>query len=220
MFEVDLSVLSIPNVGEWQTGVQAAVVQMLPAIGAALVEHVDNRFATSTDPWGVPWVGLAESTLEARARKAAGPTRVRNTTVGPLREGQKRTRTRRWTRARSERAAAAVFNAKPLIDTGTLRASIHSYIEPGPNGDAIVKVAVGGPSAAYAAVHQWGSEDGTIPARPFLPLRGTPSDPTVVLSAEVTDEIVAMLQQAVDRFVQYANTSSAPAALPATGTGG
>lgn len=201
MLTIDVSVLSMPDVAEWQEQLRISALAALPAIGEALVEHCDRCFELGVDPWGAPWQPLADSTLEKLARKAAGPTRVRST-----RNGQTRTRTRQWTRARSERALGAVAGKKILIDRGFLRRSLHWYIEAGDNGTAIVRVSVGGPAAAYARVHQWGFE--ATPARPYLPLVGDPENPTVQLPPALEDEIFGLLQAQVDRTIERLNAAT------------
>lgn len=57
-----------------------------------------------------------------------------------------------------ERDAFSSSNRKPLIDTQRLWHSI-SYI-----GGFVTS------DAPYAAVHQWGSVNGVIPARPYVPI--------------------------------------------------
>lgn len=110
-------------------------------------------------------------------------------------------------------------DAKLLVDRGYLRRSLHWYIEAGPNGEAVVRVAVGGPAAEYASVHQWGGEH--TPARPYLPLVGDPGNPTVQLPPELDEELHGLLQAAVDRSVERQNAQrSQSQATPATGTGG
>lgn len=205
MFNVDFAVLSVPNVEEWQAGIRQALAAALPAVGEAIVEHVDSCFENGVDPWGTAWAPLADSTLEKLARKAAGPTRIR-APVGPLRQGQRRTRIRQWTRARSDRASRAVFGKKILIDRGFLRMSIHWSIE-GVGGDAVVRVAVGGPAAEYAFVHQWGTVNGDVPARPYLPIVGPAEAPVVQLPPALEAEIYGILQLAIDQWVERQNAA-------------
>lgn len=152
---------------------------------------VDDRFETSTGPDGAPWAPLSDETLLARARKAAGPTRVRNTTIGPLREGQSRVRTRRWTRARSERAAAAVNNAKPLIDTARLRQSITTRVT---KNEIFV-----GTNVVYAATHQFGR--GYIVDRPFLPFRSTGGESVAIVNAGPAAAFWTRLEALVREYI-------------------
>lgn len=106
--------------------------------------------------------------------------------------------------------------AKLLVDRAFLRRSLHWAVEPGPDGDAVVRVRVGGPAASYAGVHQWGGEH--TPARAYLPLVGDPGNPTVQLPPDLEEELHALLQAAVDRKVAELNAQRS--AAPATGTGG
>lgn len=205
MFTIEIQALRVPAVDEWTSGLRTAIAASLPAVAEALREAADRCFETQADPWGTPWAPLSDSTLEARARKAAGPTRVRRTFIGPVRRGERVTRDRAWTRRRSERAAAAVFGGKILIVTSVLRGSLHGEVIAGPNGEGVARCVAGGPAAAYAGVHQWGNKDGTIPARPFLALRGDPNAPTVELPQAVHDEVNATVQDAIDQFVARQN---------------
>lgn len=133
----------------------------LMVLAQDLRTFVDDRFATSTAPDGQPWAELSESALRSRARRAAGPSVRRNALVGPLPEGVRRTTRRAWTRSRARRAMAAVFDAKILIDTARLRQSITTKV-----GRSDLTV---GTNVVYAGVHQFGSDDGATPPRPFLP---------------------------------------------------
>lgn len=148
-------------------GMAARLRDLTPVTSVAAADTmalIDDSFAQSKSPDGTAWAPLSDATLMARARDAAGPSRVTNSTIGPLREGQSRTRTRRWTRRRSEAAASAVFNAKPLIDTGRLRSSMFSRGE----RDGLKF----GTNTGYAAPHQTGSiKVANRPAmRAFLPV--------------------------------------------------
>jgi phage gpG-like protein len=212
MFTIDLTTLNVPDVEEWQAQLAIATASALPAAAEVLREAADSCFERQADPWGNAWAPHADSTLEGRARAAAGPTRVRRNFIGPLRRGERSTRDRRWTRRRSERASAAVFGAKILILHGILRMSLHGEVLAGPNGSGIARVTAGGPAAAYAGVHQWGSKDGKTPARPYLALRGNPEDPTVDLPEAVHAEVVATIQDAIDQFVARMNAQRASAA--------
>ena len=143
---------------------------VMAVIAADTMTVIDDSFAQSRSPDGSPWAPLSDVTLMARARDAAGPSRITNRMIGPMPEGTSRTRTRRWTRRRSEAAAAAVFNAKPLIDTGRLRSS--AFARPKKTGLQF------GTNVAYAGAHQFGSLNRPwgkgarrpYDARPFLPV--------------------------------------------------
>lgn len=93
-----------------------------------------------------------------------------------------------------------------LIDRVFLRASIHVEIE---EATLTVRVAAGGAAAAYAHVHQWGSETNRIAARAYLALRGDPSSPVVDLPPALLAEVVATIQDALDRFVAQQNARTA-----------
>lgn len=224
MFTVDLTTLSVPDVGEWQAQLSVAMVSAMPAAAEVLREAADACFEEQCDPWGNEWEKLSDSTLASVAARARGTRR--NTTVGPLMPGQyradgtRRGLTRRSTRAVIGRVSAALSGKKILIDHGYLRGSLHPDVVAGPNGSGIARVTAGGPAAAYAGVQQWGSKDGKIPARPFLALRGNPEDPTVDLPQAVHDEVVATIQDAIDAFVARMNAQQASTAAPPAATGG
>ena len=59
---------------------------------------------------------------------------------------------------------------KPLVDTGMLADTIRYQLTPGGNGVEIGTNRFAGEWEGGAAVHQFGSRDGNIPARPFLGL--------------------------------------------------
>lgn len=121
---------------------------------------IDDSFQNSRSPDDSAWATHSDVTLMLRARRAAGPNRTRSGRV------------RAWTRQRSERAARAVFNAKPLIDRGRLRASIRST-----STRSSLKF---GTNVIYAGPQQFGNPNNRlfnkrrapIPARPFLPIEG------------------------------------------------
>lgn len=149
--------------------IKSRLKNVKPVLEVAAVDLktlMDDAFDKSRSPQGDPWQELSNSTLEARGRKAAGPTRVRNKLNGPLPEGQSRYRNRSWTRARSEKARKAIFNAKPLIDTGRLRNSLNARTR----GATSLEF---GSNLIYAGSQNFGlkkKKGGPIPARPFLPV--------------------------------------------------
>lgn len=147
------------------TGIRERMRDLTPITSIAAADTatlIDDSFANSRAPDGSAWAPLAESTLMGRARSAAGPTRVSRALIGPLPEGVSRTRTRRWTRRRSEAAAAAVFNATPLNDSGRLRASLFSR----GSRDGLIF----GTNTPYARPHHNGAQNGRPPRRAFLPV--------------------------------------------------
>lgn len=56
---------------------------------------------------------------------------------------------------------------KPLYESGRMQDSLNAFSTPTQAGIGIPATAKG---YAYPAVHQFGTEDGSIPARPFLPM--------------------------------------------------
>ncbi len=133
------------------------MVTVYREIGEDLAESTKQRFSTSTGSDGQPWKPLAESTvlgMIARLRGAVGKT-------GRL----------------TKKGAAAVASRKPLVDTGVLRDTIH--YQPVPGGVEIGTNRFAGEWDGGAAVHEFGSLDGHIPARPFLGF--SPEDKTTVL---------------------------------------
>ncbi len=151
-------------------GVQARSRDLTPVLSVAAADTValiDDAFETSTGPNGTPWDGLADSTLIARARRAAGPARGRRL-IGPLRPGQARTKARRGYQARLANAAISLMNGnyKPLVDTGRLRGSINA------TGDS--RALKFGTNVIYAGAMQFGSRPPQHyrPPRPFLPVEG------------------------------------------------
>lgn len=116
------------------------------AIGEALAESTKERFSNSTGPDGKRWAPNAPATVLAKLGEISGAY----TKKGRL----------------SKKGAAAVMSKRPLVDTGILQDTIawqadSTSAEIGTNRFA-------GEWEGGAAVHQFGSRDGTIPARPFL----------------------------------------------------
>ncbi len=139
----------------------AGLATLFQEIGEDLVESTKQRFTTSTGPDGERWAPLAEGSvlaMVARLRGAVGKT-------GRL----------------TKKGAAAVQARRPLVDTGVLRDTIHHQLIPG--GVEIGTNRFAGEWDGGAAVHQFGSEDGDIPARPFIGF--SPDDKQTVL--DITD---------------------------------
>lgn len=118
------------------------------AIGEALAESTKQRFSNSTGPDGKRWAPNAPATVLAKLGEISGAY----TKKGRL----------------SKKGAAAVMSQRPLVDSGILRDTItwqadSTGVEIGTNRFAAEWE--GG-----AAVHQFGSKNGKIPARPFLGL--------------------------------------------------
>jgi phage gpG-like protein len=195
----------MPDMNAWAQAVVDGCTDAAPAVAETLREAADTCFATSTDPWGQPWAGLAESTLIARARRLAGPSRTRNRTIGPLPEGVQRFTRRRGYDTRLAHAAISVMtpgNVKPLIDHGTLRGSVFGEPTGRQAGVTDATIGAGGPAAAYAMHQQFGDEDDyPLVARPFLPIR---PDGTVDLPAALDIEVQATIRDAIDARMRVA----------------
>lgn len=118
----------------------------LAKIGEDLVESTKQRFATSTGPDGSRWAPNSMATIMGMLEGSAGNFR---------KDGRI-----------SKKGATRVANKKPLVASGILQDTISYDVE----GDSLF---VGtnrfaGQWDGGAAVHQFGSKDGSIPARPFL----------------------------------------------------
>lgn len=123
-------------------GLQAPLAE----IGEDLVESIKRRFDTSTAPDGRRWEPNSMSTIMGMLEGSSGNFR---------KDGRI-----------SKKGATRVANKKPLIASGVLQDTISYEIA----GDSLF---VGtnrfaGQWDGGAAVHQFGSKDGRIPARPFL----------------------------------------------------
>jgi phage gpG-like protein len=119
----------------------------LTEIGEYLAESTRRRFVTSTAPDGSRWAPNAQATyLGMLSRKDSR----KDGRIGA-------------------RGAAKAMNKRPLVESGLLAEQIVFQLLPDGSG-----VEVGTNRFAdlpgVAAVHQFGSRDGKIPARPFLGL--------------------------------------------------
>ncbi|MDR2188725.1 MAG: phage virion morphogenesis protein [Azonexus sp.] len=138
---------------------------VLMEIGEYLVESTKQRFATSTAPDGTHWLPNSEATyLNYLSGASTGDQSARGRHFG--RDGRL-----------NARGSARATNKKPLVDTGELRDKIAYQVA----GDTLF---VGTNRfanlwSAGAAVHQFGSRNGKIPARPFLGLSN--DDETTIL---------------------------------------
>jgi len=85
-------------------------------------------------------------------------------------------------------AANPISMGKLLYDTGRMRESV--YMALGMNGES-VEVGLNAKSKGYPypAVHQFGTNDGKIPARPFLPM-----DSNGELERRVSEEILEVFE--------------------------
>lgn len=124
------------------------------AIGEALAESTKQRFSNSTGPDGKRWAPNAPATVLAKLGEISGAY----TKKGRL----------------SKKGAAAVMSQRPLVDSGILQDTItwqadSTGVEIGTNRFSNDDPEGGGWTGG-AAVHQFGSKNGKIPARPFLGL--------------------------------------------------
>lgn len=161
MITVDFDAASITQaLGELSRRVSpSGLREPLTAIGEFLAETTRQRFATSMAPDGRRWAPNAASTYLRLLEKKGG--RKKDGRI-------------------SASAIKMVISKKPLVASGQLAGSIRYQVLPGGAG---VEVGTNRFASAWeggAAVHQFGSRDGRIPARPFLGL--SPADETGVLA--------------------------------------
>jgi phage gpG-like protein len=162
------------------------------AIGEILSESTKERFATSTAPDGSQWKPNAPATILAMLAKISGNyaayTNLKTRKEGRVRVGDKKgyfDKTGKVTQKTAQRLAAK----KPLVDTGILADTIRYQVGSDGNSVAIGTNRFAGEWSGGAAVHQFGSKDGHIRARPFLGI-----------SAGDRSEVLAIL----DRFLAQA----------------
>jgi phage gpG-like protein len=133
---------------------------VMQEIGERLTESTKRRFGTSTGPDGSRWPGLAQGTVLARLSEVKGAYKK----TGKI----------------SKKGATAATNIKPLIDTGELSTTLRYQIT---DGGAAVEIGTNRTFSENgdvgAEVHQFGTKNGRIPARPFLGL--SDADKTTVL---------------------------------------
>lgn len=139
----------------------------LSEIGEVVAESTKQRFVTNTAPDGSRWVPNAMSVylrlIGRKDRRKDGRINARGT--------------------------AKAANKRPLVDTGLLAESIRWQLMAGDEGVEIGTNRFAGEWPGGAAVHQFGSRDGRIPARPFLGL-----------SSEDEREVLNILQRYLDRL--------------------
>lgn len=142
-------------------------------IGELLTESTKERFASSTGPDGQKWKALAPATVLARLMEMSGHfaaySNVKTKKEGRARVGDKKGYFDKGGRV-AGKGALALANMRPLVDTGMLQDTIRYQLTPGGNGVEIGTNRFAGEWEGGAAVHQFGSRDGSIPARPFLGL--------------------------------------------------
>ncbi|HQU78034.1 MAG TPA: phage virion morphogenesis protein [Azonexus sp.] len=142
-------------------------------IGELLAESTKERFSSSTGPDGQKWKALAPATVLARLMDMSGHfaaySNVKTQKEGRVRVGDKKGYFGKGGRV-AGKGALAVANMRPLVDTGMLGDTIRYQLTPGSNGVEIGTNRFSGEWEGGAAVHQFGSKDGNIPARTFLGL--------------------------------------------------
>lgn len=162
------------------------------AIGEALSESTKQRFQTSTGPDGQAWQRLAAATVLERLARITGAyaaySNVKTKKEGRVRVGDKKGAFTK-SGSLSARSRASLENVSPLVDTGILADSIKYALTDGGQGVEIGTNRFAGEWSGGAAVHQFGSQDGKIPARPFPGI-----------SAEDRGEVLTIL----DRFLRQA----------------
>jgi phage gpG-like protein len=153
-----------------RSGTPAQMRPVMKVIGGKLAESVRQRFETSTGPGGNRWKALAGSTVLARFQEGMSE-------LGKSNFKKDGSLSKRGAEAKTRIAAASV---KPLIHRGRLLKSVAFRVV---NGGAAVDIGVkrtfDEERDVGAEVHQFGTRDGRIPARPFLGL--SDSDKTTVL---------------------------------------
>lgn len=117
------------------------------AIGEYLTESTKERFSTGISPDGAAWKPNAPATIADIHRRIINSGKSKK---------------------RFAKAASATANKKPLIDSGLLQDTIRYQLVNGGNGVEIGTDRFAGEWEGGASVHQFGSLDGKIPARPFL----------------------------------------------------
>lgn len=119
------------------------------AIGEILTESTKQRFSDSTAPDGSRWKPNAPATVLATLARISGAYSKK---TGKL----------------TKKGSTAVMGKKPLVATGILQDTISYNLINGGDGVEIGTNRFAGEWDGGAAVHQFGSKDGKIPARPFL----------------------------------------------------
>jgi phage gpG-like protein len=121
-------------------------------IGERLTESTQARFAASTAPDGSRWAPNAQATILDHLGGRGGFSKK----TGKV----------------TARGSALAMNKRPLVASGLLRDSVHWDLIDGGRGVEVGTDRFADAWEAGAAVHQFGSRDGRIPARPFLGVSG------------------------------------------------
>lgn len=122
---------------------------VMRAIGEILTESTKQRFSDSTAPDGSRWKPNAPATVLGVLNRISGAY------------GKKTGRL-------TKKGATVVMGKKPLVDSGILQDTIRYNLINGGSGVEVGTNRFAGEWDGGAAVHQFGSRDGKIPARPFL----------------------------------------------------
>jgi phage gpG-like protein len=151
---------------------------VMKEIGEELAESARRHFDAAIGPDGKPWPGLKPGTVLTRYRKM----------IGDLGQSHFRKDGSLSRRGMEARTRIGVASAKPLIDTGELSRTLRYQITDGGAGVEIgTNRTFSKTKGVGAEVHQFGTRDGRIPARPFLGLSA--SDKTTVL--EILDRFLS-----------------------------
>ena len=141
-------------------------------IGVLVAESTKQRFSTSTAPDGQKWKPNALATVLDRLAEISGAYSAK-------------------TGRMTKKGASAFIAKKPLVATGILQDTFR-YQLAGRNSVEIGTNHFSGEWEGGAAVHQFGSKNGKIPARPFLGLSASDE-------AEVLEILDRFLEQALGK---------------------
>lgn len=192
----------------------------MKAVAEAMRERAVRCFDQQADPWGRPWALLSGKTVYARLARGTGLSRLGAGQYGPRQRVRNQRRSRVFGRERAigfddlnntvvttrlTRRAERLLSGggiKILIDTGTLRGGIATRSD-----DTSAVIGFGGPHAELAAYHQFGSDDGRLPARPILPIGddGNPDLPEDLMT-EIRETISDALKDDTGRVTVGART--------------
>lgn len=122
---------------------------ILKTIGEDLMERTKERFGTSTGPDGQRWKPNARATIEAflDARGGFGKKGI------------------------NKKGQGLAMGKKPLIASGLLANSFNVKLAADGRGVSVNTNWRAAEIKGGAAVHQFGSLNGRIPARPFFPIK-------------------------------------------------
>ncbi len=127
---------------------------IMQAIGEDIMERTKQRFGTSTGPDGKRWQPNSVATIQAMLAK------TRSKKGGVTKNGNL-----------SKKSQTSLAGKRVLVDTGELANSFRYQIINSGRGVEVGTNRFAGMFAGGAGVHQFGSKNGKIPARPFLPVR-------------------------------------------------